>query len=67
MLVGASSNAPEVAAWANIRFGSVGPGMELNHRSQTTNSRARAFRTGNWSGPKLFITSPAVSRPTSLT
>ena len=41
------------------RLGSVGPGIEENQWSQTTNSRASAFNTGSWSGLKHFITSPA--------
>src|SRR5262245_22691669 len=52
VFVGALSKKPAVPACTKKRLGSVGPGMEENQRSQTTNSCARAVVTGTWSGVK---------------
>ena len=50
MLLGESSQTPDVAACANIRFGSVGPAMALCQWSHRTNSFASWLSTGTYFG-----------------
>jgi len=42
---GAVIQPPDDAAWTKYLLGHVGPGIEENQLSQTTNSFAREFRT----------------------
>src|SRR5579863_7032495 len=54
----------EVAACANRRFGPVGPGRELNQRSQIANSFASVKSTGSClTVSKQFRTSPGLGPP----
>src|SRR5438445_1246414 len=60
------SRPPDDAAWAKNRLGQVGPGIDENQLSQTTNSPASASRTGSvLAVSKHFITSPG-SAPLAL-
>ena len=58
--LGESSQRPDVAAWANIRFGSVGPAMEACQLSHSTNSLASWCSTGTYFGSKHRIGSPGL-------
>ena len=62
-LLGLPSNPPEVPASMKKRLGQVGPGMDENHWSHTTNSRASAFITGTCSGEKPVMTRSGVGEP----
>src|SRR3982750_3157364 len=56
------SSPPADAACTKKRFGNVGPGIDACQLSNTTNSLARAVRTGSCLAlSKHFITSPKLS------
>src|SRR5579863_1646699 len=62
-VVGLWSSPPEEAAWTNMRFGQVGPGMDACQLSQTANSWAKATSMGSCAGAKHFMTSPGFAAP----
>ena len=59
MVDGLWSSPAEDAAWTNIRFGQVGPGIELNHWSHSANEVASAYDVGSW----LAVSKPSMMSP----